>query len=89
MKDKKRGNGSTAVDPRFAAARTDPRFQRFPKSQRKVEIDERFAGKTSTQILPYFTVCLSAVLKLLTPLYSPGEQCDPSIREGYVSKAAL
>lgn len=46
MKDKKRENGSTAVDPRFAAARTDPRFQRFPKSQRKVEIDERFAGET-------------------------------------------
>ena len=34
-------------DPRFKAALTDPRFQRFPKSQRTVDIDERFAGASS------------------------------------------
>ena len=32
-------------DPRFAAVGTDPRFQRFPKKQKRVEIDERFAGE--------------------------------------------
>ncbi len=36
-------NGALS-DPRFAAALADPRFQRFPKSQRTVDIDERFAG---------------------------------------------
>lgn len=44
MKKKRETVGDGELDPRFAAARTDPRFQRFPKSQRKVEIDERFAG---------------------------------------------
>ena len=37
--------GQVIQDERFAAAYSDPRFQRFPKAQRKVEIDERFAGK--------------------------------------------
>jgi len=37
------------ADPRFAAALTDPRFQRFPKSQRTVDIDERFAGTDFTR----------------------------------------
>ena len=35
-------------DPRFAAVGTDPRFQRFPKKQKRVEIDERFAGESAT-----------------------------------------
>ena len=34
-------------DPRFAAVGTDPRFQRFPKKQKRVEIDERFAGESA------------------------------------------
>lgn len=39
------GNGGKVVtDNRFAAVHYDPRFQRFPKSKAKVEIDERFAG---------------------------------------------
>jgi hypothetical protein len=46
------GNQGVAVgalsDPRFAAALTDPRFQRFPKSQRTVDIDERFAGTNNS-----------------------------------------
>lgn len=45
MKNRRQDDDTSTVDPRFAAARTDPRFQRFPKSQRKVEIDDRFAGK--------------------------------------------
>ena len=45
MQKKRKDGGDSALDPRFAAARTDPRFQRFPKSQRKVDIDERFAGE--------------------------------------------
>lgn len=34
------------TDSRFAAVHFDPRFQRFPKAKAKVEIDERFAGRT-------------------------------------------
>ena len=40
-------------DPRFKAALTDPRFQRFPKSQRTVDIDERFEGASSDIQLPF------------------------------------
>ena len=36
---------ASAVDERFSAVHTDPRFQRFPRKQRHVEIDERFAGQ--------------------------------------------
>lgn len=32
------------IDPRFAAAHTDPRFERFPDRRRTVKIDPRFAG---------------------------------------------
>ncbi len=42
-KEKRSADGALS-DPRFVAALTDPRFQRFPKSQRTVDIDERFAG---------------------------------------------
>ena len=33
-----------AMDPRFAAAQTDPRFERFPDKRRTVKVDPRFAG---------------------------------------------
>ena len=39
-------NADTAVaaDPRFAHIASDPRFSRFPRASRTVEVDERFAG---------------------------------------------
>ena len=37
--------GPTVTDVRFEAAHWDPRFQRFPKAKRHVEIDKRFEGK--------------------------------------------
>ena len=40
--EKQNGNGIS--DERFAAAQTDPRFHRFPRSKSKVEIDKRFSG---------------------------------------------
>ena len=43
----KGGGGALITDPRFAAVHSDPRFQRFPKANRNVEIDERFAGNGS------------------------------------------
>ena len=36
--------GSPVTDPRFEAVQWDPRFQRFPKADRHVEIDKRFEG---------------------------------------------
>ena len=33
-----------AGDSRFDAVRWDPRFQRFPKAKKHVEIDKRFQG---------------------------------------------
>lgn len=36
---------AVAQDPRFAAALTDARFQRFPKKRQTVAIDERFKGE--------------------------------------------
>ena len=54
-----KGDGGTtapkaagAVDARFAAVHTDPRFQRFPRKQRHVEIDKRFAGSTGSPKKP-------------------------------------
>ena len=44
MGSKDSANNGGMSDPRFAAARSDPRFQRFPKRQKKVDIDQRFAG---------------------------------------------
>ena len=58
LKDKytRKGDHETSsgalTDPRFKAALTDPRFQRFPKSQRTVEIDERFSGAYSDEQSP-------------------------------------
>lgn len=44
--DKKRAKAKAAnMDPRFAAVAKDPRFHKFPQSQKKVEIDPRFAGE--------------------------------------------
>ncbi len=37
--------GPAVIDARFEAAQWDPRFQRFPKAKRHVEIDKRFEGK--------------------------------------------
>ena len=43
----KRAKGKAAnMDPRFAAVAKDPRFHKFPQSQKKVEIDPRFAGES-------------------------------------------
>ncbi|KAL3137794.1 hypothetical protein ABBQ38_005051 [Trebouxia sp. C0009 RCD-2024] len=36
--------GPPVTDPRFEAVQWDPRFQRFPKANRHVEIDKRFEG---------------------------------------------
>ena len=41
------GNEAAAAafaDPRFAHIASDPRFSRFPRASRTVEVDERFAG---------------------------------------------
>ena len=35
---------STVSDPRFARLHTDPRFQRQPQKESKVQVDKRFAG---------------------------------------------
>lgn len=39
-----RDTGRDGTDERFAAMYTDPRFQRFPKSKKTVQIDNRFAA---------------------------------------------
>ena len=36
---------SVSADPRFAHISSDPRFSRFPRASRTVEVDERFAGE--------------------------------------------
>ena len=36
---------TVAADPRFAHISSDPRFSRFPRASRTVEVDERFAGE--------------------------------------------
>jgi hypothetical protein len=46
------GKQDGGLDPRFAKMMTDPRFQRFPKKQNKVEIDERFTGDSGRGIFP-------------------------------------
>ena len=38
-------NDPVAADPRFAHISSDPRFSRFPRASRTVEVDERFAGE--------------------------------------------
>lgn len=44
-KDKKQApRGPPVTDARFEAVQWDPRFQRFPKAKRHVEIDKRFEG---------------------------------------------
>ena len=43
--NKPRPAASAITDPRFEAVQWDPRFQRFPKKGRHVEIDKRFEGK--------------------------------------------
>lgn len=48
-KEKKQNHRGPAVtDSRFEAAQWDPRFQRFPKAKRHVEIDKRFEGERNT-----------------------------------------
>ena len=45
-KEKKSRPAAPAItDARFEAVQWDPRFQRFPKKDRHVEIDERFEGE--------------------------------------------
>jgi hypothetical protein len=39
-----RAGGEAAADPRFAAMHSDPRFARFPRNNKQLEIDERFSG---------------------------------------------
>ena len=36
--------GPVVTDARFEAVQWDPRFQRFPKARKQVEIDKRFEG---------------------------------------------
>ena len=82
-------------DPRFAAVGTDPRFQRFPKKQKRVEIDERFAGEsavcmharpsvsgvTATQLLCREMFLMRPnTLRLAWPS-SPGMFTDPSFQQ--------
>lgn len=44
-KEKKARQAAPAItDARFEAVQWDPRFQRFPKKDRHVEIDKRFEG---------------------------------------------
>ncbi len=50
----KKNAGQIISDPRFAAVHSDPRFQRFPKTQRKVDIDERFASALRAQFAASF-----------------------------------
>lgn len=46
-KEKKARQAAPAItDARFEAVQWDPRFQRFPKKDRHVEIDKRFEGET-------------------------------------------
>lgn len=45
-KPDKQGSGPAGMaDARFSKMYTDPRFQRFPKKNKKVEIDSRFASE--------------------------------------------
>ena len=62
MREVPRKAAATRQDPRFAAVGTDPRFQRFPKKQKRLEIDERFAGESA--------VCMHAS-KADTPYTTP------------------
>ena len=43
--DSKPPAGKKPADERFAAVAFDPRFQRFPKAQSKLEVDDRFKGR--------------------------------------------
>ena len=48
-KEKKPRQPAPAItDARFEAVQWDPRFQRFPKKDRHVEIDKRFEGEHSS-----------------------------------------
>lgn len=50
-KDKKSAAaGPPVTDARFEAVQWDPRFQRFPKAKRHVEIDKRFAGMSAADL---------------------------------------
>lgn len=43
-----RGSGPSRTDSRFAAIYSDPRFRRFPKAAKQIEVDERFSGDNCT-----------------------------------------
>jgi hypothetical protein len=47
-------DGKVTEDARFASMAYDPRFQRFPKAKAKVEIDDRFKGKTRIFTCPKY-----------------------------------
>lgn len=77
------GNG--IVDPRFAAAQTDPRFQRFPKAERKVDIDERFGGKILAMYCPCTKKLLSGTqIKLAFCMSSPCLRVQHPTELGFV-----
>ena len=61
MKDKKPDDVAkgTAADPRFAAVQYDPRFQRFPKNNSKVQVDDRFKGKLGIYLMTRLRYTLS------------------------------
>lgn len=48
--DTKKKQATRPMDPRFAAAQTDPRFERFPDRRRTVKIDPRFAGNHASSL---------------------------------------
>lgn len=52
--------GPPVTDPRFEAIQWDPRFQRFPKANRHVEIDKRFEGTCACLLLQRMPLAGSA-----------------------------
>ena len=50
-KKEQKQRGPVVTDARFEAVQWDPRFQRFPKAKRHVEIDKRFEGDSTCHTL--------------------------------------
>jgi len=58
----KSNEGKVIDDARFASMAYDPRFQRFPKAKAKVEIDDRFKGRTRIFTCPKYVASVSLTL---------------------------
>lgn len=61
--DSKKKQAARPMDPRFSAAQTDPRFERFPDRRRTVKIDPRFAGKYAL-LLGHVMMIISLITSL-------------------------